>query len=219
MSRFVLSMALITTLAACGSDVESSEGPEGVPVDAAAPSQAPVVNAQPARSIPAGTVLTFEVRETVSTSSHTSGDEFALVLVDGVTGTGGASLGAGAAARGVITNAHRSTGSDDEALLAVRINSVEAGGTQQPIGGVVQSTAIESSDRDSGTTTAAKIATGTAAGAIIGQILGQNTRSTVQGAAAGTVVGVVVALSTLGGDATLPSGSMIVVRLDRSLVF
>jgi hypothetical protein len=217
MSRFVLSVALITTLAACGVDAESSEDRSSQPVPEAASSSA----AAPATvaAIPAGTVLTFEVRENVSTSSHTAGDGFSLVLVDAVDGSGGASLGAGAMALGVVTQAHKSGGPDDDALLAVRIHSVEAGGSQQEIGGVVQSTEIDSSNRDSGTRTAAKIATGTAAGAIIGQILGGDTRSTVQGAAAGTVVGVVVALSTRGGDATLPAGSRIVVRLDRALTF
>jgi hypothetical protein len=95
-------------------------------------------------------MLVFEVRENVSTSSHATGDRFSLVLVDGVDGSGGASLRAGAAAMGVVTDAHKSTGPNDDALLAVRISSVEAGGSQQEIGGVVQSTEIDSSSRDSG---------------------------------------------------------------------
>ncbi|MEX2466944.1 MAG: hypothetical protein WD995_08535, partial [Gemmatimonadota bacterium] len=210
-------VALVTTLAACGTDAESSEDRDSQRVPEAG-SSAPAVS-EVVSSIPAGTVLTFEVREDISTSSHAAGDGFSLVLVEGVSGTGGASLSAGAVAMGVVTEAHKSSGPDDDALLAVRINSVEAGGSQQAIGGDVQATEIDSSNRDSGTRTAAKIATGTAAGAIIGQILGGNTRSTVQGAAAGTVVGVVVALSTRGGDATLPAGSRIVVRLDRALVY
>jgi len=217
MSRLMLSVAVVTTLAACGSDAESSEDRNSQPViEVASPrAAAPAAVA----SIPAGTVLVFEVRENVSTSSHTAGDRFSLVLVDGVSGSGGASLRPGAVAMGVVTDAHKSSGPDDDALLAVRISSVEAGGSQQDIGGVVQSTEIDSSHRDSGTRTAVKIATGTAAGAIVGQILGGNTRSTVTGAAAGTVAGVVVALTTKGGDATLPAGSRIVVRLDRALTF
>lgn len=216
MSRFILGVALATSLAACGTDAESSEdrNSRSVPAPEAATATPAVV-----ASIPAGTVLTFEVRENVSTSSHAAGDGFSLVLVDGVDGSGGASLLAGATAMGIVTQAHKSDGPDDDALLAVRINSVEAAGSQQEIGGVVESTQLESSNQDSNTRTAAKIATGTAAGAIIGQIIGQDTRSTVTGAAAGTVVGVVVALSTRGGDATLPAGSIIVVRLDRALVY
>lgn len=216
MSRFILGVVLVTSLAACGTDAESSEDRNSQPVRTPeAASSSPAVVA----AIPAGTVLIFEVTEDVSTSSHTNGDSFSLVLVEGVEGSGGASLLAGARAVGVVTDAHKSGGPDDDALLAVRISSLEAGGSQQAIEGVVESTEIESSNQDSGTRTAAKIATGTAAGAIIGQIIGKDTRSTVQGAAAGTVVGVVVALSTRGGDATLPAGSIIVVRLDRALTY
>lgn len=217
MSRLILSMTLVAALAACGADAESTEDRDSRPTPDAVSSTERT--AQPVRAIPAGAVLTFEVTENVSTSSHSSGDGFSLVLVDGTSGSGDASLRAGASARGVVTNAHKSSGPEDDALLAVRIHSVEAGGSQQTISGVVQSTEIDTSSRDSGTRTAAKIATGTAAGAIIGQIIGGDTRTTVQGAAAGTVVGVVVALSTRGGDATLPSGSRIVVRLDRDLVY
>jgi hypothetical protein len=74
MSRFVLSVALVTTLAACGADAESSEDRSSQPVPEAVSSRA----AAPAKvtAIPAGTVLTFEVRESVSTSSHAAGDEF-----------------------------------------------------------------------------------------------------------------------------------------------
>jgi hypothetical protein len=164
-------------------------------------------------------VLTFEVREDISTSSHSVGDAFNLVLVDAVSGQGGASLQSGTIGRGVVTESHTSTGSNDQALLGLRVTSVEVGGAQRAIEGVVQSAAIETSTQDSGARTAATIATGAAAGAIIGQILGKDTRSTVAGAAVGTAAGVGVALSTRDGHATLTSGSRIQVRLDRNLVF
>ncbi len=228
MGRFFLSIVLVAAMAACGMDAESREVLESQaigdsasvqPVHTAQDPPAPAAPAQPVRAIEAGTVLTFEVRENVSTSSHTSGDAFSLVLVNAVTGPGGAVLAAGTSARGLVTDAHSSTGPDDEALLAVRIASIEAGGSQKPIAGEVHSAEIDASTRDSGARSAATIATGTAAGAILGQVLGGDTRSTVTGAAAGTAVGVVVALTTRGGDANLPQGSRIAVRLDRDLVF
>ena len=229
MKQLILGIALVATLAACGTDAESREDLDGVATDRDVPSQAvqtaPAQSeraappAQPVRAIPAGTLLTFEVREDVSTSSHSTGDEFTLVLVDSVSGPAGAVLVPGTAARGLVTEAHRSSGPDDESLLVVRVASIEAAGSQKAIDGQVQSTAVESSTRDSGARTAATIATGAAAGAVIGQVLGRDTRSTVTGAAVGTAVGVVVALTTRGGDATLGQGSQIVVRLDRDLVF
>lgn len=239
MKRMILGVALVATLAACGTDAESREDLESLEADRDVPSEPVRTGAQgqserasppaqserapaPARSeraIPAGTTLTFEVRENVSTDSHAAGDEFSLVLVDAVSGPGEAVLSAGTPARGLVTETHRSSGPEDESLLVVRVASVEAAGSQRAMDGQIQSTEIESSTRDSGARTAATIATGAAAGAIIGQVLGRDTRSTVTGAAAGTAVGVVVALSTRGGDATLGQGSRIVVRLDRDLVF
>lgn len=171
------------------------------------------------RAIPAGTVLTFEVREDVSTSSHEAGDGFALVLLNAVNGSAGAALFAGTEARGEVTNVHTSTGPDDESLLGVRVATVEAGGSQTALHGSVQSADVEASTRDSGARTGATVAIGTAAGAILGQILGGDTRSTVTGAAVGTAVGIGVALTTRGGHATLTQGSRIVVRLDRDLVY
>jgi hypothetical protein len=228
MNRFALGVAFVTALAACGADAESREDVEGqalgdtVPVQASRSAPVEPVRAapaQPVRAIQAGTLLTFEVRENVSTSSHDAGDTFSLVLVDAVTGSAGAVLPAGAPARGLVTDAHSSTGPDDQSVLGLRVASVEAGGSQEPILGEAESADIKSSTRDSGTRTAATIATGTAAGAIIGQILGRDTRSTVTGAAVGTAVGVVVALTTRGGHADLPEGSRIVVRLSQDLIF
>jgi len=229
MSRIALSVLLVSTLAACGGEAESREDldsravPQTTTQAQPTPAAQPTPEAEPSleavRAIPAGTLLTFEVRENVSTSSHESGDGFALMLVDAVHGPAGAFMAAGTPARGVVTDAHSSTGSDDVSLLAVRVASVEAGGAQTAIDGVVQSAVIEGDTRDSGTRTAATIAIGTAAGAIVGQIMGGDTRSTVIGAAVGTAVGVGVALTTRGGDATLSKGSRIVLRLDRDLVF
>lgn len=237
MSRIPLSMLLVAALAACGTEAESREDLDSEPLvpAAAAPSApaaqpaptpsapaarpAPTPVEAPVRAIPAGTVLTFEVREDVSTSSHAAGDAFSLVLVDAVGGTAGALLGAGSSARGIVTAAHSSEGSDDPALLAIRIASVEAGGLQRPVEGTVQSAVIEGGTQDSATRTAVTIAIGTAAGAAIGQILGKNTRSTVTGAAIGTAVGVGVALTTRGANATLTQGSRIILRLDRPLVY
>jgi hypothetical protein len=221
MNRVTGSLLLLTVLAACGSEAESGEDvgstATGSPISARPPADRPL--AQPARSIPAGTILIFEVRENISTSTHKVGDAFNLVLVDAVSGIGGASLQPGTIGRGVVTEVHASSGSNDQALLGLRVTSLEVGGTQRTIESVIQSAAIESSAQDSGARTAATIATGAAAGAIIGQILGRDTRATVAGAAVGTAAGVGVALSTRDGHATLTSGSRIQVRLDRDLAF
>jgi hypothetical protein len=237
MNRFALGIiTFVMALAACGGDAESHEDLESqaladtVALEAtrsapatgarAAPAQPErTAPAEPVRAIQAGTLLTFEVRETVSTSSHDAGDTFSLVLVDAVTGPAGAILPAGTPARGMVTDSHASTGPDDASVLGLRVSSVEVGGSQKPLVSQTQSADVSSSTRDSGTRTAATIATGTAAGAIIGQVLGRDTRSTVTGAAIGTAVGVGVALTTRGGHAEFPTGSRIVVRLSQDLIY
>jgi hypothetical protein len=221
MNRITLSLLMLAVLAACGNEAESGEDTGSTATGSAVAARPPAASppAQPVRAIPAGTILIFEVRENISTSSHKAGDAFNLVLVDAVSGIGGASLQSGTIGRAVVTESHTSSGPNDQALLGLRVTSVEVGGSQRTIDSVVQSAEIETSTQDSGSRTAATIATGAAAGAIIGQILGRDTRSTVAGAAVGTAAGVWVALSSRDGHATLTSGSRIQVRLDRDLAF
>jgi len=228
MNRIAMGIALVTVVAACGSaesseDLDSQAYADSVEASASRTASTSgtraAAPAQPVRAIAAGTLLTFEVRENVSTSSHDAGATFSLVLVDAVTGPAGAVLPAGASARGVVTDSHASTGPDDQSVLGLKVSTVEAGGSQKAITGETQSADIQASTRDSGTRTAATIATGAAAGAIVGQILGRDTRATVTGAAVGAAVGVGVALTNRGGHAELPVGSRIVVRLSQDLVF
>jgi hypothetical protein len=234
MNRLILSLAFLTALTACGSDAESREDLDSEALESEVPAQTVRTNPaarpstaipdrvappQPVRAIGAGTLLTFEVQETVSTATSRVGDTFALVLVDAVTGPGGAMLPAGTVARGVVTDSRSSTGPDDPAVLGLRVTSVDAGGMLRAIVGETQSAVVEASTRDSGTRTAATVATGAAAGAIIGQILGRDTRATVTGAAVGAAVGVGVALTTRNGHAEFPTGSRIVVRLSQDLTY
>jgi hypothetical protein len=224
-----LAMTLALGQVACGNaqsneDTESeaaaaAEAPAATP-RAAAPRPAPAAPAAPrpaAKVIPAGSVLTFEVTENVSTSSHDAGDGFSLRLVDGVSGSGGAMLPSGATARGVVTQSVKSSSSNEDALLAVEVRSVQVSGSSQPFTARVVSASVETSRQNSTQRSAAKIATGAAAGAIIGQILGKDTRGTVTGAAVGAAVGTAVALTTRGGHAELPVGSRVTVELTQAM--
>jgi hypothetical protein len=221
--RVAAAMALTLALAACGGASDAAEGPEGVQeaesvgeVTTEAPRAAPAP--APVAAIPAGTRLVFEVTEDVSTATHEAGARFNLRLVDDVRGAHGAVIPAGSSARGVVTESRRSGSADEDALLAVRIASVEVNGGYEDIRGTVESTQIEASARDSGQRTAAKVATGAAAGAVIGQILGRDTRSTVTGAAVGAAAGMGIALTTRDGHAVLTRGSLVEVRLDQAVV-
>ncbi len=221
-------LLLATSLVACGGDAQSRELPDdGSLAGAQGPAQeefgvsrvdAPAPPPEPVRALTAGTRLTFEMTQTISTSSHSAGDTFELRLLDEVRGSGGLVLPVGTRARGVIMESQPSRDAEQEAVLAVRIQSVELNGGFRDIPGTVESASTRASAGDSGTRTAAKVATGAAAGAVLGQVLGRDTRSTVTGAAAGAAAGVGVALTTRTGHATLEDGARVTVRLDRDLV-
>ncbi len=224
-SAIVATLPLTLLAFGCGGDSEAHPGEEWEEgVVAEAPATASREAAPPSRpaaaapSIPTGATLVFEVMEDVSTATHETGDTFRLRLVDPVSGRDGGSLAAGIEARGLVTEAHRSTDSSEEAVLGLQITSVQANGARHPIAGEVQSAELRQGTRDSGERTAAKIATGAAAGAVIGQILGRDTRSTVIGAAVGAAAGTGIALTTRDGHATLPRGSRVTVRLTEPLV-
>jgi hypothetical protein len=229
-----LTLALAVLAVGCGGDAESRELPDegsldGIHVEAVEGEvrgsgaleeveRAPAPPPEPIRAFPSGTRLTFEMIRSVSTSSHSAGDTFELRLVEEVRGSGGAFLPSGTRARGVVMEAQPSRDVSQEAVLAVRIQSVDVNGTLRDLPGTVESASIRTSAGDSGTRSAAKVATGAAAGAVLGQVLGRDTRSTVTGAAAGAAAGVGVALTTREGHATLEEGARVTVRLDRDLV-
>lgn len=169
-----------------------------------------------ANVVPTGTSLVFSVDEQVSTDTHDRGDVFSATLRYGVSdGEGGELVPPGAQSRWVVSEASTA---DGEALLAIQLTSIQVNGEWTPVVGEVTQAEVQADHPDTDTETGAKIAVGTAAGAVIGQILGSDTRSTLTGAGVGAAVGTAVALSTRGGKAVLPQGSVITVRLSEPLV-
>ncbi|CAN5802280.1 hypothetical protein BH23GEM11_BH23GEM11_04720 [soil metagenome] len=242
--RLALGMVFALMVGACGGDSDAAEGPEGEDPRSgeAVTSEAPRASAgtsSPSASPPAATgtaadrtpapsasvpalpsrsLLVFEVTETVSTQTHNAGDPVSLRLVRDVRGDHGAVIPAGATARGIITDSRESSSAEEEAVLGIRIASVQVGGVQRDLNGRIESIELETAARDSGQRSVAKVATGAAAGAIIGQIIGRDTRSTVTGAAAGAAAGLGIALTTRDGHAVLTEGSQVTVRLDAPMV-
>jgi len=156
---------ILFLLPACGGEAESRDAAgderlDGTTVEASAldgRAAEPPRTREPVPAIPTGTRMTLEMLETVSTSSHATGDVFTLRLVEDVQGVAGGRLAAGTRARGVVEKARRSTDSDEEALLLLRVTEVERGGAWTPVVARVESAAVQASAQDSGTRTAAKI--------------------------------------------------------------
>lgn len=170
-------------------------------------------------TIAAGTRLTAVVESDISTRTHEAGSEFQVRVTEELLAPdGGVLVPEGAFLAGRVAEARESEGPEEEAVLVLAFEHLVIDEERIPLNATLAEAELESETGDSGTRTAAKVATGAAAGAIIGQILGRDTRSTVQGAAAGAVAGAGVALTTRDGHAVIREGSTLVVQIERPVV-
>jgi hypothetical protein len=117
---------------------------------------------------------------------------------------------AGSTLRGVVSTVNKATRTDRKGSLTVAFDQISIRGRSYPIHGTVTQ-ALESEGIKG---EAAKIGAGAGVGAIIGGILG---------GAKGALLGVLIGgggtiAATEGKDVVLPSGSVLRVRLDQSLV-
>jgi hypothetical protein len=170
-------------------------------------------------TLPVGTRVTGVMETTLSTRTSQVGDVFHARLSEALVGADGAEwIPAGARLEGRVVESRESPSAQEEAVLMLEIVALEVDGARYPIQATVTDTQLATETRDSGSRTAATVATGAAAGAIVGQILGRDTRSTVVGAAVGAAAGAGIALTTRDGHATLSENSVITVRLDQPVV-
>lgn len=173
--------------------------------------------AKPSVTVPAGSSLTFVVGSTISTESQHTGDTFDATLDGNVHGVDGhVALPVGTTGRWVVSQSTDNNGSG-EAVLAVRLQSLDVDGHRYPVSATVVSSDLKTDPRDSGKKTAAKIGIGAAAGAIVGRVLGDDADDALKGAGVGAALGTAIALSTRNGSAELPQGAHVTVRLDRPL--
>jgi hypothetical protein len=173
----------------------------------------------PINALPVGTMISARLTDDISTRTHREGDVFLAQVTDDLRGgDGNVLVPAGTQVVGRVATARASSDSNEEAVLVLAFDALMLEGEQLPLRATVLDAQVEGDAGDSGTRTAAKVATGAAAGAILGQILGRDTRSTVAGAAAGAVAGAGIALTTRDGHAVIPEGSTLRLQLDAPLV-
>lgn len=173
---------------------------------------------QPVRAIPTGSLVTAALTSTISTRTHEAGATFTARVTDDLRGDDGLVLvPAGAILEGRVLEARASEGSEDEALLVLGVESLDMEGWVYPLRATIVQAEMVTGTQDSGTRTAAKVATGAAAGAVVGQILGRDTRSTVRGAAAGAVAGAGVAITTRDGHARMDEGARLTIQFDEAV--
>jgi len=161
--------------------------------------------------VPAGTPIS--VRLMTALSSETSRVEQAVsaelndpLVVDGVE-----VAPAGSVVSGNVTRAEPAGKVKGLASLAVRFDSIRAGGESLPVAMNYSRTAEPTKASD-----AKKIGIPAAGGAIIGGILGGK-KGAVIGGVVGGGAGTAVVLSTSGKEVVLAAGSIIKLTLDRDL--
>ena len=163
--------------------------------------------------IAAGTTLKLDALDKVCTNTNKIGDRFTATVSEGVTGSNGAAIPAGANVTIELTELKRSENANDQIVMGFRVVNVAFGGKTYPLEGDVQSAVIDRVRASSTGNDAKKVVGGAVAGAIIGQVLGKNRKGTLIGAAAGAAAGGAAAAATANYEGCVNAGADIVIML------
>jgi hypothetical protein len=165
-------------------------------------------------TLPAGTLFSVRLLESLSTATSQQGDRFSATAVDAVVEEGYVVIPRGATLEGVVESADRPEGRTDRtARLILAFDEIEIEGRSVSLTATVVS-ASEKMETGLGDEKA-KIGVGAGVGAVLGAIIGGK-----KGALAGIIIGGSGAvLATEGKDVDLPRGTVLELRLDRDLKF
>jgi hypothetical protein len=201
MTNLIRALAVTTLVAGLG---------YGDGINASSPT-APAAVASYDVTIPQGTRLRVRLQTTVASNVNRVEDPVTGVLTAPVVVNGQTVLPAGSVVRGYVSDVQPSGRVKGRASMGLRFQSVAARGNRYPIAAAFSETAAATKAKDAET-----IGIPAAGGAIIGAILGGK-----KGAAIGTAVGggagTAIVLSTPGKEVRLPSGTVLVLRLQRPL--
>jgi hypothetical protein len=174
-----------------------------LPAPAAAPQ--PIV-------VPAGTRIRVRLGQTLSTKENQTGDSFSGVVVDSVRVNGQTVIPAGSRARGVVTDSKGLGKFKGQAVLAIRLDSISAGGRTYQ----VRTSHVERVEQGKGKRSAVLTGGGAGLGALIGGLAGGGKGALVGGLVGG---GGGAAGSAFTGNKNLviPAESILTFDLQRSL--
>jgi hypothetical protein len=168
-------------------------------------------------TIPSGTALSLRSNSRVCTNTYTVGQTFSATVANGVVGSNGATIPAGATVSLEVTQLKRSENANDKIVMEFAVKSVSFGGKSYAISGDVANADVERVRNQPKAKDTQKVVGGAVIGAIAGQILGKSTKSTIIGAATGAAAGAGAAAATANYEGCVPDGGNIAVNLTAPL--
>jgi len=158
--------------------------------------------------VPAGTILTVRLGNTLSTKSSHSGDTFTGTIAEPVSVDGKVAIPDGAEATGSVTDSQGMGHFKGGALLRIVLTSVTVKGQSVP----VETSANSHSEKGKGKRSAVVIGGGAGLGALVGALAGGGKGAAI-GAAAGAGAGTAGAAFTGNKEIVLPAESAVSFKL------
>ena len=203
------SIAVLLLAAACGT--KPSEQPTAETKGAAGkPGILERLTATPL-TVPAGTVLTVRLNQSVGSRSSSTGDTFTATVAEPITVGDKVAIPKGAEVTGTVAEAVPRGKFKGAARLVLALNSVSVDGKSYPV-----EAALSRSMKGKGKRTAVAIGGGAALGALIGGIAGGGKGAAI-GAAAGGGAGTAGAALTGNKDIVLPAESALSFELRNAV--
>jgi hypothetical protein len=162
--------------------------------------------------VPAGTVLTVRLGQSVGSKISSPGQTFTATLASAVTVAGKTAIPAGASASGTVVDAKPLGRFKGGASLQLRLTSIAIGGSDQAI----STSSVVRTESGKGKRTAVLAGGGAALGALIGGLAGGGKGAGI-GALAGGGAGTGGAAFTGNKDVVLPAESALSFKLEQSI--